>query len=40
MLEDTVLAAIRDGLDKSRKLAEERMGGVTGGMKGFPGMGF
>lgn len=40
MLEDTILAAIRDGIDKSRKLAEEKMGSVTGGMKGFPGMGF
>ena len=31
-LEDLILAAMRDGLDKAQKLAEETMGRVTGGM--------
>ena len=39
MLQDLVLAAVNDALDKSRALQEERMGGLTGGM-GLPGLGF
>ena len=31
-LEDLVLAALRDGMGKAQKLAEESMGRVTGGM--------
>jgi len=38
MLEDLVLAAVREALNASRQLAEQEMGKVTGGMgKGLPG---
>ena len=36
-LEDLVLAAMRDALDKAEALAKESMGRVTGGMN-LPGM--
>ncbi|HET8568145.1 MAG TPA: YbaB/EbfC family nucleoid-associated protein [Candidatus Limnocylindria bacterium] len=36
-LQDLVLAAVKDALDKSRQAAAERLGGVTGGLK-LPGM--
>jgi DNA-binding YbaB/EbfC family protein len=36
-LQDLVLAAITDALKKSRDLAAQRLGGVTGGLK-IPGM--
>ena len=36
-LEDLVLAAFTDALKKSRELAAQRLGGVTGGLK-IPGM--
>ena len=36
-LEDLVLAAFRDALTKSRELAAQRLGSVTGGLK-LPGM--
>ena len=36
MLEDTILAAIGDTMEKVRKVAGEKMSAVTGG---FPGMG-
>jgi DNA-binding YbaB/EbfC family protein len=36
MLEDLVLAAVREALNVSRELAAEEMGKVTGGM-GLPG---
>jgi len=36
MLEDLVLAAVNGALEDSRALAEERMGGLTGGL-GLPG---
>lgn len=36
-LQDLVLAAYTDALKKSRELAAERLGGVTGGLK-IPGM--
>lgn len=38
MLEDTILAAIQDAVDKSRKLAEQKMSAVTGGMPGMGGI--
>lgn len=37
MLEDLVLTAVQDALDKSSALAEEKMGALTGGMK-IPGL--
>jgi DNA-binding YbaB/EbfC family protein len=40
MLEDLVLAAVTEALDKANALQEERMGGLTGGMGLPPGMGF
>jgi DNA-binding YbaB/EbfC family protein len=36
-LQDLVLAAYTDALKKSRELAAQRLGGVTGGLK-LPGM--
>ena len=36
-LQDLVLAAYTDALKKSRELAAQRLGGVTGGLK-IPGM--
>ena len=36
-LQDLVLAAFADALKKSRELAAQRLGGVTGGLK-LPGM--
>ena len=32
MLQDLVLAAVRDALDKSRQIQQDKMGGVMGGM--------
>jgi DNA-binding YbaB/EbfC family protein len=37
MLEDLVLTAVQDALDKSSALAEEKMGALTGGLK-IPGL--
>ena len=37
MLQDLVLAAVNEALDKSQKLAADRMGAITGGM-GLPGL--
>lgn len=37
LLEDLLLAALRDGLTKAEALAEESMGRVTGGMN-LPGL--
>ena len=37
MLEDLVLTAVQDALDKSAALAEEKMGALTGGLK-IPGL--
>jgi len=37
MLEDLVLMAVRDALKKSKELAAEKMGGLTGGLK-IPGL--
>ena len=39
MLEDLVLAAVTEALQKSQELAEERMGGLTGGLGLPPGLG-
>jgi DNA-binding protein YbaB len=36
-LQDLVMAAFTDALKKSRELAAQRLGGVTGGLK-IPGM--
>ncbi len=37
MLQDLVLAALRDGLEKAREAQQERMGDLTGGL-GLPGL--
>jgi len=37
MLQDLVLAAVRDALKKAKAMTEEEMGKITGGMK-IPGM--
>ncbi len=39
MLQDLVLAAVNDALQKSQAMAEERMGGLTGGLGLPPGLG-
>lgn len=38
MLQDLLLAAINDAAEKAKALAEERMGGITGGLD-IPGLG-
>jgi DNA-binding YbaB/EbfC family protein len=38
MLEDLILSAVTEALDLSRKLAEERMGGLTSGLGLPPGL--
>ncbi|MCB0114835.1 MAG: YbaB/EbfC family nucleoid-associated protein [Caldilineaceae bacterium] len=40
MLQDLLLAAITDASTKAKALAEERMGGITGGLDLPPGLGF
>lgn len=40
MLGDLVMAAVNQGLEKSRKLAQEEMNKVTGGLAGIPGLPF
>ena len=37
MLEDLILAAVRDGIEKASKLAEEALGKITGGLN-LPGI--
>ena len=37
LLEDLITAAITDAMDKAAKLAEEKMGALTGGIK-IPGL--
>lgn len=37
MLEDTILAAINDAMDKAEELASDKMSAITGGMK-IPGL--
>jgi DNA-binding YbaB/EbfC family protein len=39
MLQDLVLAAVNDALQKAQELQEERMGGLTGGLGLPPGLG-
>lgn len=39
MLEDLILTAINEAVLKSKKMAEQKMGNVTGGLSaGFPGL--
>lgn len=38
MLEDMLLEAIKDGIKKSRDMASSKMGALTGGLGGFPGL--
>lgn len=38
MLQDLVIAAINEALDKAQQLASQRMGALTGGMNLPPGM--
>jgi DNA-binding YbaB/EbfC family protein len=40
MLQDMLLAAVNEALQKGKALAEERMGALTGGMGLPPGLGF
>lgn len=35
MLQDLVLAAVNEGLRKADELAEQKMGGISGGMQGL-----
>ncbi len=37
LLEDMVLAAVKEAIEKSRELAQQKMAGLTGGMN-IPGM--
>jgi DNA-binding YbaB/EbfC family protein len=37
MLQDLVLAAVRESVQKARKAQEDRLGGLTGGL-GIPGL--
>lgn len=40
MLQDLVLAAVNEALEKAHALQDERMGGLTGGLNLPPGLGF
>lgn len=40
LLQDMILAAVTDALQKSKDLSEARMGALTGGMGLPPGLGF
>ncbi len=40
MLQDMVLTAVNEALDKARELEKEQMGALTGGMNLPPGLGF
>jgi len=40
MLADMVMAAVNQGLQKSRELSQSEMGKVTGGLGGMPGLPF
>ena len=40
MLQDLVLAAVNDALQKGKALGEEKMGALTGGLGLPPGLGF
>lgn len=38
MLQDLLMAAVNDASKKAQELAEQRLGPLTGGMKGLPGL--
>lgn len=38
MLQDLVIAAVNEGLDKAQQMASEKMGALTGGMNLPPGL--
>jgi DNA-binding YbaB/EbfC family protein len=38
MLQEMVQAAVNEGLRAAQELASSKMGGITGGMGGLPGM--
>ncbi len=38
MLQDMLVAAFNDAAKKAQEMAEQRMGPLTGGMKGIPGL--
>ncbi len=38
MLAEMVQAAVNEGLRAAQQLAESKMGGITGGLSGLPGM--
>ena len=38
MLDEMVQAAVNEGLRAAQQLAESKMGGITGGLGGLPGM--
>jgi nucleoid-associated protein EbfC len=38
MLQDLVLAAVNEGIRAAQERAEAKMGGITGGLGGLPGM--
>jgi hypothetical protein len=38
MLQDLIVAAVNEAVEKSQNLAAERLGGLTGGL-GLPGLG-
>ena len=38
MLAEMVQAAVNEGLRAAQQLAESKMGGITGGLGGLPGM--
>ncbi len=38
MLQDLLVAAFSDATKKAQELAEQRLGPLTGGMKGIPGL--
>ena len=40
MLEDLIVAAIREAQDKAKHIAEEKFAKIGGGLGGFPGLGF
>lgn len=38
MLQDLLMAAVADATKKAQDMAEQRLGPLTGGMKGIPGL--
>ncbi|MDO4952577.1 MAG: YbaB/EbfC family nucleoid-associated protein [Synergistaceae bacterium] len=38
MLEDLILSAVKDALNKSKETAASKMSALTGGLGGFPGL--